>query len=359
MQTHLLRDTDTISVGDAQLVFKAGDVADLPPPPPAARTGSPRRPVIVIPGFLGSNLYREGEKIWPNIRELFKLPDLIQYTAGEASRVVAKGLVDEVVFIPNLIRQQKYGLLVSYLEQELGYERERDLWEFAYDFREALSATAERLARLIEEWNIVGPVTILAHSMGTLVSRYYVNVLGGERKVDRLILLGGPHAGSPLAVLNLGMKGTVLPFGLLGSRVQEMLLSFPSMYHLLPEKPCGHDQHGRAIDWLNDASWLAPRYHGMLHEARAFRRCIAERSPVSTLCIFGYGMKTMTSVRVVRDEDGLCSKIEPVFEIAGDGTVPEAMARLDGVDIHPVQQYHGTLHTDQDVRKRLKIELLR
>jgi pSer/pThr/pTyr-binding forkhead associated (FHA) protein len=361
IETHRLTDNDIIHIGDAQLVFKAGDVeadkniAEAPP-----IKGRPRRPVVVIPGFLGSNLYHEEKMIWPNVRELFRIPEMIRYAPGEGLPLTAKGLVDEVVFIPNLIRQQKYGLLTSYLEQELGYEVGKDCWEFGYDFRQDLRTSAAQLALSMEQWSAGGPITIIAHSMGALISRYYVNILGGHRNVERLILLGGPHSGSPRAVLNLGVKGTVMPFGFFGRSIQEMLLSFPSMYHLLPEQPCGTDQNGRAVDWLHDPSWLPDKFHGMLREAASFRQQIgASAPPVSTLCIFGYGLKTESTLRVHRESDGSCTRIEPVFGPAGDGIVPESMAQLSGADIHPVQQFHGTLHTDQDVKKRLKLELTR
>jgi hypothetical protein len=43
---------------------------------------------------------------------------------------------------------------------------------------------------------------------------------------------------------------------------------------------------------------------------------------------------------------------------SGDSSVPEASAVLPGTEIHPVHQYHGTLFNDNDVKMRLKLELL-
>lgn len=40
---------------------------------------------------------------------------------------------------------------------------------------------------------------IVGHSMGGLIGRYLVAVLGGERFVHTLVTLGAPHRGSPLA----------------------------------------------------------------------------------------------------------------------------------------------------------------
>ncbi|MBB2940568.1 pimeloyl-ACP methyl ester carboxylesterase [Actinoplanes lutulentus] len=44
-------------------------------------------------------------------------------------------------------------------------------------------------------------VDIVAHSMGGLIARYYIDRLMGERDVDRLIMLGTPNGGSPCANL--------------------------------------------------------------------------------------------------------------------------------------------------------------
>jgi len=44
-------------------------------------------------------------------------------------------------------------------------------------------------------------------------------------------------------------------------------------------------------------------------------------------------------------------------ERGGDSTVPQESAILRGAEIHPVQQYHGALYTDNDVKMRLKLEL--
>ena len=359
VQTHRLKDSDTINIGGARLVFVAGYEEDDLTVMEGTRATGPRRPIVIIPGYMGSNLWLDEDRIWPNVRSLFKLPEVMKYEKGQKTPLVARGLVDEVVIVPNVIRQEQYGGLIDFLEESLGYERGKDLWEFAYDFRQDLKTTAAQLGAAIEGWSQREPVTIIAHSMGSLISRYYVDALGGHRHVERLMLLGGPHAGSPKAVTHLAVKPKYLPFGLVGSRIQEVMLTYPAIYHLLPEQPCGTDQHGNTIDWLHDESWLPEKYRPHLREAVSFRAELSQRCKVPTLCIFGYGMKTMTNLNVTRESDGSCSKIEPVFELLGDGTVPESMATLKGADIHPIQQYHGTLHLDSDVKKRLKVELTR
>jgi triacylglycerol lipase len=53
----------------------------------------------------------------------------------------------------------------------------------------------------------VDKVNVIAHSMGTLSSRYFLKMMGGMDKVERFITLGGMHHG-----LTSACAGTSLPF---------------------------------------------------------------------------------------------------------------------------------------------------
>lgn len=55
--------------------------------------------------------------------------------------------------------------------------------------------------------NAVDKVNVIAHSMGTLSSRYFVKMMGGTDKVARFITLGGMHHG-----LSSSCAGVGLPF---------------------------------------------------------------------------------------------------------------------------------------------------
>jgi CDP-diacylglycerol--serine O-phosphatidyltransferase len=75
---------------------------------------------------------------------------------------------------------------------------------------EALKTTntiAENAAQLrtyiagVKEITGAGRVDIVAHSMGGLIARYYIDRLMPERDVDRLIMLGTPNGGSSCAAL--------------------------------------------------------------------------------------------------------------------------------------------------------------
>lgn len=356
---HTLRDGDTIRIGKAQIVFKSGFQANdltLIQVPDQERPRN-RKPVVIVPGLMGSQLWRGSERVWPNVKYLFSRPEM--FRLPEYEPLEARGLVGEVVIVPNLIKQEQYNRLGDYLEDSLGYEREVDLMEFAYDWRQDVRESAKRLSQEIDNWRATPPITIIAHSLGCLVSRYYIELLGGKDKVGRVILLGGPHAGVPYAIASLHTGPDLLPFGMLGERLREILITFPSMYQILPTYACVIDQEGKYINLLENDSWLPEPQRPFLRLAREFRRELGNSSSVPAVSIFGYGIKTVTQVNVHRDEAGTWKQADLITETMGDNRIPESSGILRGTEIHPVEQHHGALYVDNDVKMRLKLELTR
>ncbi len=358
-EQHRLQNGDTFQIGPTRIVFKSGFTAEeltvaegLSLRGPAGLT-----PVIFVPGTMGSQLWLGNEMVWPNVNYLLKHPEVFRYTEGD-TRLQPKGILNEIVIVPNLISIDQYNLLGNYLVEELGYEREKNFIEFAYDWRQDVRQSARDLAKFIDGWKVQGPITIIAHSLGTLVSRYYVEMLGGKKKVGRLMLIGGPHTGVPKIAANLLTGVDLLPFGLMGKKLTEIIETFPSCYQILPLYPCAVDQNGTSINFIEDENWVKTAYRPLLRAAREFRRELGMKSSVPTLSIFGYGLKTAMELQVQRDSYGVFKKASIVVHPNGDSTVPEASAVLPQTEIHPVQQYHGTLFNDNDVKMRLKLELL-
>ncbi|HSK65695.1 MAG TPA: FHA domain-containing protein, partial [Anaerolineales bacterium] len=211
LDQRLLENGDTFRIGPTRIVFKraffqeeltVADGLDL-------RGKSGLTPVIFVPGTMGSELWLGSERVWPNVNLLFKQPELLRYS--EDTQLKAKGILNEMVVVPNLISFDQYNLLGNYLVEELGYERENNFIEFAYDWRQDVRQSARELARFVESWKVDAPITLIAHSLGTLVSRYYVERLGGKQKIGRLLLIGGPHQGVPKIAANLLSGVDLLP----------------------------------------------------------------------------------------------------------------------------------------------------
>ncbi len=75
----------------------------------------------------------------------------------------------------------------------------RDIPHFAEQLAQEVSETLSQCE--------TDKVDLVAHSMGGLVARYYINFLGGDQYVERLVTLGTPHNGTVVANLSSFKSG--------------------------------------------------------------------------------------------------------------------------------------------------------
>ena len=64
----------------------------------------------------------------------------------------------------------------------------------------------DKVERLYARYDL-GPLSIIGHSKGGLIGRYYVKRLGGDKRVKTLITLAAPHHGTPLAYAGVVLTG--------------------------------------------------------------------------------------------------------------------------------------------------------
>jgi len=358
IEHHILGDGDVFRVGSAQIIFKSGfqeQALTLADELPAPSTG--RCTIVFLPGLMGSELWLGNERVWPNVKTLFTDPEIYRYPSDIP--LEPRSIVDEVVIVPNLIKMDQYNRLGDYLVEELNYSRGVDFFEFPYDWRQDVRISARQLGQLIDGLPRSQPVILIGHSLGTMVSRYYIEQLGGHKRIERVILMGGPNKGAVGAVLSMLVAPQILPFGIMGERLRQILLTFHSSYQILPAYPVGTDQHGTEINFIDDDRWLDEEHKPLLRFGREFRSELDAAARIPTVAVFGYGLKTVSEVSVVRDADGKIQHAEFRSENTGDGGVLEQSAFLPGSEIHPVHQNHGSLFVDNDVKMRLKLELTR
>ncbi|PWH12281.1 MAG: hypothetical protein DDG60_13980, partial [Anaerolineae bacterium] len=92
----------------------------------------------------------------------------------------------------------------------VGYEDGVSLFPFPYDWRQPLETTGSELGTALDGFLAqaaarpyvrTDKVDIIAHSMGGLVSRAYIQGNGYHNNVRRLMTLGTPHLGAPASYL--------------------------------------------------------------------------------------------------------------------------------------------------------------
>jgi triacylglycerol lipase len=77
-----------------------------------------------------------------------------------------------------------------------------ELHRWSYNTSQSNVLTADEVAARVDDIRAASgwdKVDVIAHSMGSLSSRYYLKNLGGDRKVDDWVSLGGPNHGTDTA----------------------------------------------------------------------------------------------------------------------------------------------------------------
>lgn len=91
----------------------------------------------------------------------------------------------------------------TYLAQRLAWDGWSDFYEIRlFTSVESIPKMAKRTAAhahaILKETG-APKIDIVAHSMGGIVARYFVQLLGGDEVVRHLITLGTPHQGTPVS----------------------------------------------------------------------------------------------------------------------------------------------------------------
>lgn len=199
------------------------------------------RTTIFIPGILGSRLDLEGNNIWGD----FPLDPAALVLKPDSAYPAASPLVDASARLPLVgIRKKVYG---TYFDRVLGDLSARDWFHiFSYDWRRSNIESAARLNDFICAITAKdgGEVTIVAHSMGSLVLKlwlmdYYPKGCTGGGKVglSGIVFVAAPNFGAPKAFLTL-LSGKADLFPALNEYMTPDFdvvgLSFDSMFELLP-----------------------------------------------------------------------------------------------------------------------------
>jgi hypothetical protein len=271
-----------------------------------ASLGAPSAPLVFVPGILGSKLCVAGtqEVVWGDSGSLKRFSQLRLPPQGieDPPRFESCGAIKQVQILGPL-KLHQYDRLFETLAQ-LGYEENNNLFIFHYDWRISNETNAERLAGFIKDRLRNARHDILAHSMGGLISRIYMQMPRAQVNVRRFVAMGVPHLGSAsvfrTAEQGWGFWKNLAAGGL--TEIRSTMLSFPAIYELLPSYKgcCFLRSPGRSemqefvamepniwsrFKWLPDyyrtpAAQEALRRH--LAQARRVHEIVARPLPVDT-----------------------------------------------------------------------------
>lgn len=326
--------------------------------------------VIFLPGVMGSELLLDDAVLWPG--GWFEYKTRFRRMTDLLRRDLTIGGVIRTFRGIRPLYQTILDDLVSCGYREGADEPERGtLIPMAYDWRRSNSVAAALLADLIDRvvaaHGASATVTLVAHSMGGLVARCYLeSERYGQRPgfsaVRALITIGTPHRGAPVALLYaLGLTRQLFL-----SQDQVALLArdphFPSLYELLPPRgePCvwsgvRRDRLAHVDIYDADIATKLGLVPENLTAATAFHALLdIRRRPVAVRysCVLGTAHRTTTALTVSASGSVFRVRAEDA-DHGGDGTVPLWSAGLLGTHSFAVGGEHSKLYANHRSRDAL------
>ena len=221
---------------------------------PAFRLEGPdepaKTPVLIIPGIAGSELYNGDDLIWADLGEMardigdeFLRENLsLDSNGSSVKEIEAKNAIerlpDNTLGNIRFFGVNIFNGLRNALETDADYVLDQNLFYFSYDWRLNLDSSKDLLNTKIEEIKSqtgASKVNIIAHSMGGLLTKDYINTYG-KNSIDKLIFIGTPHLGAPKAgkVILVGENFSI-PW-LEEERFKELARNSPALHEILPNQ---------------------------------------------------------------------------------------------------------------------------
>ncbi|WP_405982570.1 lipase/acyltransferase domain-containing protein [Streptomyces sp. NBC_00158] len=345
--------------------------------------------VVLLPGITGSVLARNGKDVWApsasavvgalmslgrSLQELELRDGQDDWKADDlGDGIVATRLVPDLHTLPGLWKIDGYTAIERFLLDRFDLTPGENYFPFPYDWRRDNRAAARQLAERSGNWlaawreksgNSAAQLVLVGHSMGGLVSRYFVEVLGGWKDTRAVVTFGTPYYGSLNAVdfLCNGFHKRIGPFE---HDLTRLLRSFTGLHQLAPVYRCVYGPDGTAAipakaglpGWQPQWSSHLTDFHKEMEDAAdANRKDPAwESSQVVYYPIVGTDQPTRQSARIIGD------KVETLMlrgdaDEGGDGTVPQLSAALSGSEDARtfVPQKHGSLQNHEAMLDHVK-----
>jgi len=345
--------------------------------------------IVLLPGIMGSILEKDGKELWglsfrafwnalPSPHDALqhlKLQEDSPYDSDIGDGITATKLMPDAHLIPFFWKVDGYSSISNRINDyfeiihgNIGDDKPANYFEFPYDWRRDNRYSARSLKTLVDQklhlWRKHQPeakVIFLAHSMGGIIARYYLEVLEGWQDCRALITFGTPYRGSikVLDFLANGYENFVV-------NLSDVVRSFTSSYQLLPRYKMvdvGDAEYRRVAELDNIPNINKTRAVEALAFHHEFDKAIEShlrdenyRNSYKTIPIVGTKQKSLQSGIISEGKLTVNwtvpSYFDPLLE-DGDGTVP----RISGTPIEISEEYrdtffpelHGSLQNNRQV----------
>lgn len=207
-----------------------------------------RTPVLIVPGLGGTEIKDGNDLLWLDLGKAAtdigdSFMDPLQFNQNLSPSVLNLQL-GSVVKEP-ILTQHYYDLILNEFERQ-GYVEGQDLFTFPYDWRYGVTGhfsgggmnsdlLADKITDILNTTSSTS-VDVVAHSLGGLITKKYVQEHLADNYINKAIFVGVPNTGSPDAVKAL-LTGS--NFGipwLSNDEIKKLAENMPAVYDVLPSQ---------------------------------------------------------------------------------------------------------------------------
>lgn len=330
--------------------------------------------VVLLPGITGSVLKKDGKVVWGfsaatigkalftlggSMRRALALPHDDPAVDDLGDGVVAAALMPDLHLLPGIWKIDGYTKVAEALQANFEVTEGENFFPFPYDWRRDNRVAARQLARAARGWlnawrqssgNANARLILIGHSMGGLVSRYFLECLEGWKDTKALVTFGTPYRGSLNALDGLanGLKKGPLD-------LSELARQLTALYQLLPVFESYDAGDGNLVrvgetsgiphvDAAKAAAALA--FHREIEAAVASNQKLApyQTGGYRIYPVVGLAQETNLSARLTGGNVTLLQTYKGQA-LGGDGTVPRFAAIPIELSDNPIAaMYAGTQH---------------
>lgn len=205
-----------------------------------------KQPVLVVPGILGTEIFKDQEKLWPDILRMLRdigddFMDSMQFNFDLTPSDVL--VSEKLVIRKESIFDYSASLITEFQNQ--GYIENEDLFTFPYDWRYGVTGVngqgltnvdllKEKIEEILSQTG-ASKIDIIAHSTGGLIVKKYV-IDNADHGLNKVIFVGVPNLGAPKAVKVLAQGDNFGVIGLSDDEMKKIARNLPVTYDLAPSQ---------------------------------------------------------------------------------------------------------------------------
>ena len=338
--------------------------------------------MVLLPGITGSVLKKNGKVVWgfsattigkalftlgASMEEALALPHDDPTVDDLGDGVVPEALISDLHLLPGIWKIDGYTKIADAVKANFEVTEGQNFFAFPYDWRRDNRVSARRLAQAAHGWlaawrrssgNANAKLILIGHSMGGLVSRYFLECLEGWKVTKALVTFGTPYRGSLNALDGLSNGAKKGPLDL-----SKWARQLTALYQLLPIYECYDAGDGKLVrvgETAGIPNVNAEKAAAALAFYREMEAAVASNQSLPQYQTMGYriypvvgvAQQTNLSARLVAGRVEMLQTYK-AEALGGDGTVPRVSAIPIELSANPSSaMYAGTKHQARVPPKR-------